>query len=86
MRNNTEEHLESPEKELPTCDIPTPDHLTTAPTNISPPSQHRNHTTDDEIDVCEEMGDSCKDELAVNKVNHTSIAQHTYPSDSVIRW
>ena len=86
MRNNTEERLESPQMELPTCDIPSTDHLTTAPTNISPPSPHRNPTTDEERDVCEGKGDSYKDELAVNKVNHTSLVQYTYLSDSVIRW
>ena len=79
MRNNAEERIESPQKELTTWDIPTSDHLTTAPTTITPPSQHRNPTTDEERDVCEAIagrdfaGDSCKDELAVNKVNHTSI-------------
>ena len=92
MRNNTEKSLESPPKELPSCDIPTADHVPTAPPTISPPSQHRNRTTDEERDVCEAIagrefaGDSCKDELGVNKVNHTSIVQDTYPSDSVIRW
>ena len=80
MRNNAEERLDSPQKEIPTCDIPTSDHLTTAPTTISPPSQHRNPTTEEERDVFEAIAvrefacDSCKDELAVNKVNHTSIA------------
>ena len=74
MRNNTEERLESPQKELLSWDIPTPDHLTTAPTNISPPSQNGNPTTDEERDVCETIagrefaGDCCKDELAVNKL------------------
>ena len=92
MTNNAEDEIESQQKDLTTCDIPTPDHLTTAPTTISPPSQHRNPTTDEERDVCEAIagrqfaGDSCKDELAVNKVNNTSIAQHKNPSDSVIRW
>ena len=86
MANNAEDDLESPQKDLTTCDIPTADHLTTAPTNITPPSQHRNPTTDEERDVCEGKGDSCKDELAVNKVNQTSIVQNTYPSDSTIRW
>ena len=92
MRKNAEERLDSPQKELTTCDIPTPDHLTTAPTTISPPSQHRNPTNDEERGVCEAIagrefaGDSCKDELAVNKVYHTSIAQYTYLSDSSIRW
>ena len=88
MTNNDEERLDSSQKELTTCDIPTPNHLTTAPTTISPPSQHHNPTTDEERDVCEGIAgrefarDSCKDELALNKVNHTSIAQHTNRSDS----
>ena len=92
MTNNAEDDLESPQKYLTTCDIPTTNHLTTAPTTISPPSQHRNPTTDEERDVCEGIagrefaGDSCKDELAVNKVYHTSITQYTYLSDSTIRW
>ena len=43
MSNNAEEDLESPQKDLATCDIPTPDHLTTAPTTISPPSQLHNN-------------------------------------------
>ena len=80
MTNNAEDDLESPQKDLTTCDIPTPDHLTTAPTTISPPSQHHNPTTDEERDVCEAIagrefaGDSWKDELAVKKVYHRSIA------------
>ena len=68
MRNSTEDRIESTDKELPTCDIPTPDHLTTAPTNISPPALHRNPTTEEERDVCQGKRDSCKDELAVSKV------------------
>ena len=92
MRNNTEERLESPQMELPTCDIPSTDHLTTAPTTNSKPSQQRNPTTDEEREVCEAIagrefaGNSCKDELALNKVNHTSIAQHPYPSNSFLLW
>ena len=68
MSNKTEGRLESQQNELPNCEIPTTDHLTTISTIISPPSHHRNPTTHEERDACEGKADSCKDELAVNKV------------------
>ena len=43
MTYNAEDDLESPQKDLTTCDVPTPDHLTTAPTTISPPYQLHNN-------------------------------------------
>ena len=83
----TDEDDQSLHYDLPACHIGTPSHLTTAyqgHLNISP-------SNDNERDMCEATagrefaGDCCKDELAANKIIHTSIVQHTYTSESVIR-
>ena len=64
--------------------IGTYQHRTISPP-LPPPSHHRNPTSDDERDMCEGSRDSCKDELAVNMVIHTSVAEHTYSSESTNR-
>ena len=72
MRIKAEERHETQQKELPTCDIPKPQHLPTAAATKEQQSHHCNPTSVEGRmvvkDLCEGMGDSCKDDLAVNKV------------------